>query len=67
MSHRVSEKWMGEQIETLEDLLRPGLHAVCIGINPARCRAYEDTDLGLTAIRSAGMEDVDVRLLTTVN
>jgi TDG/mug DNA glycosylase family protein len=35
MSHRVSEKWMGEQIETLEDLLRPGLHAVCIGINPA--------------------------------
>jgi TDG/mug DNA glycosylase family protein len=35
MSHRVSVKWMGEQIETLEDLLRPGLHAVCIGINPA--------------------------------
>jgi TDG/mug DNA glycosylase family protein len=35
MSHRVTEKWMGEQVETLEDLLRPGLHAVCIGINPA--------------------------------
>lgn len=26
---------MGEQIETLEDLLRPDLRAVCIGINPA--------------------------------
>ncbi|MGH3005040.1 MAG: mismatch-specific DNA-glycosylase [Gaiellaceae bacterium] len=35
MSHRVTEEWMGEQVETLEDLLRPGLHAVCIGINPA--------------------------------
>ena len=28
-----------------------------------RC-AYEDTDLGLQAIRSAGMEAVDVRELT---
>lgn len=27
---------MGEQVETLEDLLRAGLRAVCIGINPAR-------------------------------
>ena len=35
MSHRVSEEWMGQQVETLEDLLRPGLRAVCIGINPA--------------------------------
>lgn len=26
---------MGEQIETLEDLLRPGLRAICVGINPA--------------------------------
>jgi len=26
---------MGEEIETLEDLLRPGLRAVCIGVNPA--------------------------------
>jgi TDG/mug DNA glycosylase family protein len=25
---------MGEPIETLEDLLRPGLDAVCVGINP---------------------------------
>ena len=35
MSHRVNVEWMGEQVETLEDLLRPGLRAVCIGINPA--------------------------------
>jgi double-stranded uracil-DNA glycosylase len=35
MSHRVVEEWMGEPVETLEDLLRPGLCAVCVGINPA--------------------------------
>src|SRR4051794_40840432 len=35
VSHRVIEEWRGEQIETLEDLLRPGLRAVCVGINPA--------------------------------
>lgn len=29
MSHRVTETWMGEQVETLADLLRPGLRAVC--------------------------------------
>ena len=34
-----------------------------IGVPPARCRAYEDTDLGLEAIRAAGMEAVDVRQL----
>ncbi len=33
--HRVTENWMGKSVETLEDLLRPGLRAVCIGINPA--------------------------------
>ena len=32
-----------------------------IGVDPKVCRAYEDTDLGLTAIRAAGMEAVDVR------
>lgn len=26
---------MGGQVETLEDLLRPGLLALCVGINPA--------------------------------
>jgi TDG/mug DNA glycosylase family protein len=35
MSHRVVEEWMGEQAETLEDLLRPDLYAVCVGINPS--------------------------------
>ncbi|HVS84399.1 MAG TPA: uracil-DNA glycosylase family protein [Gaiellaceae bacterium] len=35
MSHRVIEEWRGEEVETLEDLLRPGLRAVCVGINPA--------------------------------
>ncbi|HYG21825.1 MAG TPA: HAD-IA family hydrolase [Verrucomicrobiae bacterium] len=34
-----------------------------IGVEPRLCRAYEDTDLGLQAIRSAGMEAVDVRTL----
>ena len=33
-----------------------------IGVDPKSCRAYEDTDLGLRAIRAAGMEAVDVRL-----
>jgi TDG/mug DNA glycosylase family protein len=34
-THRVTELWMRKEIETLEDLLRPGLKAVCVGINPA--------------------------------
>lgn len=34
-----------------------------IGVAPERCRAYEDTDLGMQAIRAAGMEAVDVREL----
>lgn len=34
-----------------------------LGVAPEKCRAYEDTDLGLQAIRAAGMEAVDVRLL----
>jgi len=34
-----------------------------LGVAPQFCRAYEDTDLGLEAIRAAGMEAVDVRLL----
>jgi beta-phosphoglucomutase family hydrolase len=32
-----------------------------IGVDPKHCRGYEDTDLGLQAIRAAGMEAVDVR------
>jgi beta-phosphoglucomutase family hydrolase len=34
-----------------------------LGVEPRYCRAYEDTDLGLQAIRAAGMEAVDVRTL----
>ena len=34
-----------------------------IGVDPKACRGYEDTDLGMQAIRSAGMEAVDVREL----
>ena len=34
-----------------------------IGVPPQACRAYEDTDLGMQAIRAAGMEAVDVREL----
>src|SRR3954468_22561951 len=34
-----------------------------IAVAPEFCRAYEDTDLGMTAIRAAGMEAVDVRKL----
>ena len=34
-----------------------------IEVPPQFCRAYEDTDLGMQAIRAAGMEAVDVRQL----
>jgi double-stranded uracil-DNA glycosylase len=34
-NHAVMQRWMGHEIRTLEDLLRPGLHAVCVGINPS--------------------------------
>jgi beta-phosphoglucomutase-like phosphatase (HAD superfamily) len=38
-----------------------------LGVPASACRAYEDTDLGLMAIRAAGMEAIDVRrLLLTV-
>jgi beta-phosphoglucomutase family hydrolase len=32
-----------------------------LGVPAAQCRAFEDTDLGLQAIRAAGMDAVDVR------
>ena len=32
-----------------------------IRIPPVKCRAYEDTDLGMQAIIAAGMDAVDVR------
>jgi TDG/mug DNA glycosylase family protein len=33
--HRVTEPWMGQETFTLADLLRPGLRAVVVGINPS--------------------------------
>jgi len=59
-----------EAIVTSEDVTRqkpaPDIFleaARRIGVPPHLCRAYEDTELGLTAIRAAGMEAVDVREL----
>lgn len=34
-----------------------------LGVDPAGCTVYEDTDLGLEAARRAGMPAVDIRLL----
>lgn len=34
-----------------------------IGVEPKFCRGYEDTDLGMQAIRAAGMDAVDVRTM----
>ncbi len=38
-----------------------------IGVPPQFCRAYEDTDLGMRAIRAAGMDAVDVREMLKAN
>jgi double-stranded uracil-DNA glycosylase len=35
VSHRIRERCLDREVETLKDLLRPGLTAVCVGINPA--------------------------------
>ena len=32
-----------------------------MGVSPAQCTVYEDTDLGLEAARRAGMRGIDVR------
>jgi len=37
-----------------------------IGVVPRHCRAFEDTDLGMEAIRAAGMDAVDVRPMRRV-
>ena len=38
-----------------------------LGVDPKSCRAYEDTDIGLQAIRAAGMDAVDVRTLAATH
>jgi beta-phosphoglucomutase family hydrolase len=57
-----------QAVVTSEDVLRqkpaPDIFleaARRIGVAPDRCRGYEDTDLGMSAIRAAGMEAIDVR------
>ena len=40
--------------------------AALMGVPAEDCRAYEDTNLGMEAIRAAGMEAVDVRTLEGV-
>jgi beta-phosphoglucomutase family hydrolase len=57
-----------QELVTCEDVKRqkpaPDIYleaARRLGVAPDRCRAYEDTVLGLDAILAAGMEAVDVR------
>lgn len=64
--HRVTEEWMGETVETLADLLNPGLRAVCVGINPApvsvRAGHYYQGRLGqtfLARLRRARLVRID--------
>jgi TDG/mug DNA glycosylase family protein len=35
MSHRVRELWMGEEVETLADLVPAEARVMCVGLNPA--------------------------------
>ena len=67
LSHLGILDWFGAVV-TNEDVVRqkpaPDIFleaARRLGVAPALCRAYEDTDLGLEAIRAAGMEAVDIR------
>ena len=65
---RLGIKQLFKAIVTSEDVVRqkpaPDIFleaARRIGVAPEFCRGYEDTDLGMRAIRAAGMEAVDVR------
>jgi len=67
---RLGIRHLFQAVVTNEDVLRqkpaPDIFleaARRLGVPPQACRAYEDTDLGMQAIRSAGMEAVDVREL----
>jgi beta-phosphoglucomutase-like phosphatase (HAD superfamily) len=69
LDHLGIRSWFGAVV-TNEDVTRqkpaPDIFleaARRIGVPPPSCRAYEDTELGLQAIRAAGMEAVDVRQL----
>lgn len=59
-----------DAVVTVEDVANPKpapdiflLAAHRIGCNPAKCRGYEDGDVGIQALVAAGMEPIDVRLL----
>jgi beta-phosphoglucomutase family hydrolase len=67
---RLGIRQLFKAIVTSEDVVRqkpaPDIFleaARRIGVPPQFCRGYEDTDLGMRAIRAAGMEAVDVREL----
>jgi beta-phosphoglucomutase-like phosphatase (HAD superfamily) len=69
LRHLAIADWF-DSLVTSEDVRRqkpaPDIYleaARRLGVPPEHCRAYEDTDLGLEAIRAAGMEAVDVRKL----
>ena len=37
------------------------LAAAKLGVDPARCRGFEDADVGMQSLKAAGMDAVDVR------
>ncbi len=68
--HHIGIHELFDAVVTSEDVLQqkpaPDIFieaARRIGIEPRFCRAYEDTELGMNAIRAAGMDAVDVREL----
>lgn len=57
-----------DHIVTCEDIANPKpapdiflLAAHRIGCDPSKCRGFEDADIGMAALRAAGMEAIDVR------
>ena len=69
LSHLGVRDWFGAVV-TNEDVVNqkpaPDIFleaARQLGVDPRHCRAFEDTDLGMTAIRTAGMDAIDVRNL----
>jgi beta-phosphoglucomutase family hydrolase len=59
-----------DAVVTSDDIVNPKpapdvflLAAKNLEMNPAKCVGFEDTDLGLQSIKSAGMAAVDIRML----
>jgi len=58
------DSWLARARQVTQEKIVPLLEAARrIGVEPRFCRGYEDTDLGMQAIRAAGMDAVDVREL----